>query len=333
VLIALAGSSANLLAAEFHPSTGWTTTTLNDASLDRPAVTLTSGSAGLAVIRSTSNGGELRAATWTPGAWTVPAAIPGDTSRASPALTAYQGIAELVFHGNDFKDYFAEHVATWSPTAEPVGSASNQSFGPSPATIAALSADTIVAFAGQNGDLYDQTRTAGAWAAAHAHGLTGGGTVSLSPAITTLTVGGDLMIAYVRSSDSHILSTVRSAGIWSTPAPVDANAFTGDPVSLATLSNGQVLLAYRGQDFNVYWLLYSESAGSWSTPSPLATPNFSTPSVPAIAAGIRGADAELVFIDASTSVLKHARLSGTTWSTPVTVGGSGLAGVGAASAP
>jgi hypothetical protein len=332
VLIALAGSSTNVLAAEFHPSTGWTTTTLSDATLDRPAVTLTSASSGLAVIRSTSNAGELRATIWTPGTWSAPAAIAaGVTSRASPALTASQSSAQLVFHGDDFKHYFAEHQTAWAPTAETIGITGNQSFGPSPGTVAALGADTIFAFAGQDGDLYDQTRTGGSWGAASGHGLVAA--LNQTPTITKLTAGGELMIAYVRSSDSRILTTVRSAGTWSTPAPVDPNAFTGDPVSLAALSNGQVLLVYRGIDSNIYWSLYSGSPGTWSVPVALASPNFSTPSVPAVVPGIRGADAELVFIDGATNVLKHTRLSGTTWSAPLTVGGSSLTGVGAASAP
>ncbi len=40
-----------------------------------------------------------------------------------------------------------------------------------------------------------------------------------------------------------------------------------------------------------------------------------------------GADAEMVFADISTGMVDHVRLTGTTWSTPVVVGGPGLTGV------
>ena len=40
--------------------------------------------------------------------------------------------------------------------------------------------------------------------------------------------------------------------------------------------------------------------------------------------GVGGADAEIAFVDAAAGTAMHARLVGTTWSVPTTVGGSGL---------
>lgn len=69
---------------------------------------------------------------------------------------------------------------------------------------------------------------------------------------------------------------------------------------------------------------------SWSTPAALASPGWATPSTPALAPGVGGAQAEMVFIDASNGAAEHARY-GATWSAPSAAGGTGLAAVGAAS--
>src|SRR5262249_15218319 len=157
------------------------------------------------------------------------------------------------FHGDDFKHYFASYAASWSPTAEPIGGAGpSQSFGPSPAAIVALGADDVVAFAGNDGNIYDHTRHAGSWSSAHSHML--GNVTSLTPALAALDgAAADLMLAFVRGSDARILSTVRTSSTtstWSAPAVVDNLAFTNDPPSLIGLPGGDALLVYRGQDTN-----------------------------------------------------------------------------------
>lgn len=334
VVLALAGGGGSMLAAEFHPGSGWTTTTLADATSDAPAVALKGPTSGLGVIRSTSSGGELRFVSWTPGAWTAFAAVAaGVTTRAAPSLSGSGTVANLVFHGDDFKHYYGSHLSSWAPVAEPVGGTVNQSFGPSPAGIAAIGTDAVVAYAGNNHDLYDQTRTGGAWQAAVGHNL--GDAVTLTPAIAALTAGPDLMIAFVRTTDARIVYTTRSGATWSAPAPIDTNALSNDPVSLAALPGGEAVLVYRGQNGKTYWSRY-DPAGSpvWSTPTGLSATNFDTPSTPAVVAGVSGADAEVVFVNGTTTgALNHARLSGTTWSAPVVIGGSGLTRVAAASNP
>jgi hypothetical protein len=320
----LAGGGTHILAGEFHPSVGWTTTMLNDATNDGLAVALTSASSAIGVIRSTSNAGELRYASWTPGAWTQLSTISsGVTTRTTPAIAASGAVVDVAFHGDDFKHYFASHLTTWAPVAEQIGGSANQSYGPSAPSITAIGTDAIVAFAGNNQDLYDQTRTGGAWQGAHGHGL--GATVSLTPAIVALTSGPDLMIAYVRVSDARIVYTTRTGAAWSTPAPIDTNALTNDPVSLAALPGGEAVLAYRGQNGKVYWSRYKPtSVPIWTPPTGVTATNYSTPSTPAVAAGAGGADAEMVFVDGATGAANHARLTGTTWSAPVVIGGSGL---------
>src|SRR5262249_45430706 len=151
----------------------------------------------------TSNSGELRYSIADSNAWTPFVAVAaGVTTRARPSVAAL-GTAHVAFHGEDFKHYYAEHQATWMPMAEPIGGAPQQSFGPSPPTVTVLGGNVVVAFAGDNGDLYDQTRTAGAWQPASAHSL--GNVVSVTPALVALSQGPELMLLYVRKTDSKLL--------------------------------------------------------------------------------------------------------------------------------
>jgi hypothetical protein len=325
VLVMLAGGGATVLAGEYHPGAGWMTTTLTDATTDGPAIALTSSTSAIGIIRSTSNGGELRSTDWAPpGSWLSFTAVSATvTTRATPAIAASGTSAAAVFQGNDFKHYFALHGATWSPVAEPVGGTAAQSFGPSPAAITALGADVVIANAGNNGDLYDQTRTGGAWMTANGHGL--GSVVTLTPAIITPTAGPELMIAFVRKTDARIVYTTRTGGIWTAPAQIDVNALTNDPVSLVALPAGRAVAAYRGQDGKLYASRFDPAATPvWSPPAAVFTPNVATPSTPALAVGLAGADAEMVYIDGAGGAAKHTSLTGTTWSVPVTIGGAGL---------
>ena len=214
----------------------------------------------------------------------------------------------------------------------PIGGGAAQSFGSSPAAVAAIGSDTLVAFVGSDGDLYDQTRTGGAWGAASSHTL--GNTLALMPALIAPTSGPSLMIAYVRSTDAKILFTTRTGSSWTTPSLIDANSFTADPVALTALPNGEALLAFRGLDNAIYFSRYTPAGSPVSSPpAPFAVPNVTSPSRPALAAGVGGVDAEMAFINALDGKAYHARLTGTSWSVPVMVGGTQLTTVTIASAP
>ena len=107
-----------------------------------------------------------------------------------------------------------------------------------------MQGDVVVAYAGDDGNLYDQRRVNGAWEPASGHGVTG--TIDISPAIIGLDAGpGEAMIAYVREADAQVMFTVRTNGAWSAPAPVP-DALSNDPVALAERPGGGVVLAFRG---------------------------------------------------------------------------------------
>ena len=335
-MLLLAGGGPTILSGEFHPGTGWTTTVLNDATADGLAIANISGSSAVGVIRSKSGGGELRYASWSPGSWTAFKMIaPLETTSSTPSIVASGARADLTFRGDNTKHYYAAHTfGVWTPLAEPIQLMNApQIQGPTPSSVTAIGSDTIVAFAGDNGELYDQTRTGGVWQGAHGHSL--GNVVTVTPQVIALNGGfADLLIVFVNKSDSKLLFTTRSAGIWSASVQVDQNTFSADPVGLVALPGGKAALAFRGLDGKIYASRYDPNgAPVWSLPGPIANPNYATPSSPAITGGVGGVDAELVFVNSADGGAYHTSLTNTTWSAPTLVGGSGLTHIGVSSAP
>jgi hypothetical protein len=335
-VLLLAGGGQTILGGEFHPGTGWTTTVLNDATSDGPSIAEMSGSAAVGVIRSKSGNGELRYTSWTPGSWTAFKMIaPLETTSSTPSIFPSGARADLAFRGDNTKHYYAAYTSgAWAPLAEPIQLMNApQIQGPSPSSVTAIGSDTIVAFAGDDGELYDQTRTGGVWQGAHGHAL--GNVVIVTPQIAALNGGfADLLVVFVNKSDSKLLFTKRAAGSWSVPMPIDQNTFSTDPVGLAALPGGKAALAFRGLDGKVYASRYDPNgAPVWSVPGPIANPNYATPSSPAIAGGVGGMDAELVFVNSADGAAYHTRLASMTWSPPILVGGVGATHVGVTSSP
>jgi hypothetical protein len=322
-----------VLAGEFHPGGSWSATSLSSTTDKAPGIAITGASTAVGVIRNTTFGNEVAYTTWAPGSFQAFTSIANlVTTQAAPSIVASGTRADVTFLGDNNKHYYAAHVATWSPTAEAVGGVAAQSFGPSAAGITAIGSDTIVAYAGNNGDLFDQTRTGGVWLAATAHNL--GNVVTLTPAIIAPTTGPALMVVFVRSSDSKIVFTTRTGNVWTAPTPVDVNSFTADPVALAALPGGEAILAFRGLNQGIYFTRYNPvGAPLWSPPQPVAVPNVTSPSRPALAPGVGGVDAELAFVNGVDGMAYHARLTGMTWSAPVAVGGTLLTTIAIASAP
>jgi hypothetical protein len=328
-VLILAGGAGGILAGEFHGST-WSTSMLTDTTLDVPAIAFNGPSSAIGVVRSTSNMGELHYTTWAPGAFSALTPIAaGVTTRAAPSLVGSSARTDLAFQGDDFNHYFSSYTTSWVVDAEPVSVTGSRSFGPSAPAITAMGMTDVVAFAGNDGNLYDQSRVAGAWMIAN--GRTPSVMVTLSPAIVALESGPELMIAFVQSTDSKIMFTTRTAGTWSAPAQLDANGFTLQSVALTALAGGGAVITYRGLDGNIYWSRYATATG-WTPASALVNPNFATSITPAVTAGA-GADAELAFINTVNGSAYHARLTGGTWSTPTLIGGAGLTAVAIARSP
>jgi hypothetical protein len=324
----LAGGANDVLGGEFHAGNPWMTASIVGMTADPPAVALLSPSSGIGAIRST-NANQLHFATWNAGFWVPFAPIaPVITTRGRPAIVALNGAAHVIFQGENYKHYHGIYQAgVWSPMAAEVGPAGAQSFGPNPAAAVALPAtgEVLIAFPGNDTSVYAQSYIGGAWQAASGFNQSG---VMLTPAITELGAGGDVLIAFI--SGSQIRWVARTAGAWGA-SDIVPMALSNTQPALAPIAGGAVL-AFRGTNGKVYTSLFSVAGPTWSMPVALDNGNAETLKPPALAAGLAGADAELIYVDSATGKAFHARLSNMTWSAPEVVG-DGASGAAIASAP
>ncbi len=331
-LVVVANSTSTVLAGHFEPMVGWSTQSLNSApaSGSAPAAAIADVHDAIVMFRGATNG-DLVYSLFDGVQFSAPANVAaGVTTRDTPSLIANSTVGRsVVFHGDDFKHYYGAYTSSWNPAAEAVGGVASQSFGPSPGSLTFLGSDVVFVFAGNNHDLYDQTRTSGGWQSAQGHGL--GDALLLRPSIVALDQGPELMVAFVGSADQRIRFTTRSSGIWSAPVVVDQNALTNDAISLAPMSAGRAVLAFRGQNAAILYSVYNPGANPpWTTPAVVVS-NSTTPSTPAVARGIGAADAEIAFVS-SSGVVAHSRLmGGNAWSAPALIGGTNITSVALAS--
>jgi hypothetical protein len=303
-----------------------------DYSNDALGLAFTGNGAAILVARSqitTEAGtvGELRYArwsgSWTPGFGTAlmpvqpspPLHIVGGPSVAGSSIRAH-----AAFQGTDMKLYYAEYFnSTWAPTSEPITAGNAQSSGPVPPAIATFDDTPVVAFVGNDGNLYDQTRSCGTWQAANGHGVSGA--ASITPAIVALTQGAELLVVYAAGATKGLMYTLRTAGTWSAPAAI-AGTSSNDQVALAPLAAGGAVLSYKGTDSHLYTTVLSAGAPfTWSAPAKGAMgsdPVLVSP--PVVATGAQGAQAELLYLDSQIFILYSARMTNGAWGPPSMTG-------------
>jgi hypothetical protein len=342
------------LGGSFHPGSAWTTSSFAAGTNAGTSLTATSAGAGIGVYTA-ANGNEVGYTVWSGAAWSAPAPISSAAvAMGQPFIDAANGAtAHLAFQDSTYHFNYLHYAAgTWTTPAQPIGTSADPFYGPVQATIAARGTDATVAFidgeASDGSVAHAQNHvgqadlTAGAWQPLADVGGFANFHSGFSPVIIPLNAGPELMIVYVEcdnigcdngSTTTQIAFMTRSGGTWSSPAPI-TNCTTNDRPAVAPLPNGGAILAFRGTDTPttgyLYWSVYS--AGTWSAVAPFATPNEAIAGPPAVTHGVGGATAEIAFIDTSGKAY-HARLTGSTWSAPVLVGGASLNGVAIASMP
>jgi hypothetical protein len=331
-VLLLAGSSTSLLAGTFEAGSGWSTSALSDATTMQTALTVDSTGRGVGAYVSTT-GGYVSSTVWSNGAWAAPAAITTLAfARAQPSIDATGGAtSHLVYQGTDFKFYYLAYAGSWSASPIAVGTATDPFYGPVPASVAALGGNATAVFVdGESSPanlLGQSDLTGGAWQARFDF-TTAGGSFTVPPVVVPLRSGPELLTVFVLAN-GQLASASRTGGAWSTPASIP-NGLTNDPPALAPLPGGGAILAFRGQDTNLYWTVYA--VGTWSVIGAFATPNVSIAYAPAVTHGIAGDVAEIAFVETDGKAY-HSRLTGSTWSAPVLVGGTSLTGVAIAAAP
>ncbi|MEZ4439626.1 MAG: hypothetical protein R3B72_11090 [Polyangiaceae bacterium] len=328
-----AGGPASVVAIGVGPSSGllaawdgaaWTVAALGEGSAAGPAIAAVASGEAAALFPAPN--GTLRRLAYTSSGWGSVADLGASTGATTPPRAAAGG--HFTFLGENFLHYYAAYGAvTWSPAEEAVlPSMGAQSFGPSPAGIARDGSDVTIAFAGNDGALYTQTRSGGQWQGAT---MVAGSKVLLPPALIALS-GGDALLTWVNEdpmSTDHtkIMFSRRTGSAWSSPAIIDAGVFTQAPIAATALPADGAVVVYRGSDGKAYSVRYA--GGQWGLPFGVGTPSVDVIGSPAVAPGASGgstsADAEMCFVG-SGGDLHHTRLMGTAWSSPEAMGGSGL---------
>ena len=189
-------------------------------------------------------------------------------------------------------------------TDEAVASSGSPSFGPTAAAIVRTGADDLLAFTGDDGNVYTQLRSNGLWQTAASH-LTTGQTALYSPALVVLPGSTNWIVVFVDAAHAVEFAAHSAAG-WTQPVVVAGALSNGTP-ALAALPSGDAELVYEGQDGFGYAARWSASTGLWSASAPLSSPQVALASPPAIAPGIGSADAEIAYVS-TAGVVTHTRL-------------------------
>jgi hypothetical protein len=328
----MTGSSYDVATMKAGNAVPW-----GDSSSDSVGLAFTGTGACVAVARVTPTtadagaAGELRFAVWS-GGWSPGFGSPWMPLQSTPTLTINGGPsvagsslrAHAAYQGTDMKFYYAEYGnSAWSPANEPMtaGTAA-QSAGPAPPAIVTLHDTPIVAFVGNDGNVYDQTRASGTWGPANGHGVAGQ-CASITPSIVALTRGPELLLVYANVAGNTLSYTTRTGGVWSTPATI-AGTETTAAVSLAPIAAGGAVLSYMGTDMHLYTTVLSASASStWSSPVkgvPGDDPVLIN--APSVATGATGADAELYYLETSPAFYEvfWSRMTNGAWGAPTMVG-------------
>jgi hypothetical protein len=340
-VLVLAGGSQTAYVGELHPGGAWSTTALAGVTVDGVAVGALASGQAVGLLRFTKpNDPQDNALLYTvftpaskggPSFWSPFTAIgPSVTTRGAPSLDGTGNIAQVVFHGMDYKHYYAAWSGSWAPPAEAVGTGGGQSYGPSPASIASRGGDATVLFhSGASNPVNATTsrdRSAGAWQGTQQ--LATGANFNLGPVVCAPASGPELVAVWVRA-DNQIMAATRAAGVWS-PAAAIANAFTLDRPALTALTGSGAMLAFRGTDGKLYASLFSNA--SFQAPMAIANPNVALSGTPAVAHGAGGATAELAYVGTDGKGY-HARFVNNAWQGVVPVGGSSLVSIAITSMP
>jgi hypothetical protein len=338
-VLLLAGGASSLLEATFDEDAGWSTATVASGASSVPAVAMEAEMAGLGLYLGPSGSAPLFVK-WDGAGFTAPLGIGMQPSAKGSASMVRGADAYFAgYWGTENAHYLVRYTGAmggWSlpePVQPPGGF---HSLGNSEPSVAISGTDVILVHAGTDGKVYEQLRVAGEWQAATGHDV-GGVSTTVAPTIIGLSGGSDdLMVVYVKASNSQIGWLTRTAGApatWSAGAVI-ADALTQTQVAAAPLPNGGAVIAFRGLNSGVYTSVYSPGSNPpWSPAAVIASPNYTTPLKPAVAPGLGAAQAELAFVDAATGSVLHSRLVNAQWSAPQVVGGTALQFVGMASHP
>jgi len=317
----LAGSDSSLTGAIQDRNGAWVTSAIaGGAARSKPAL-VTFGAGFLGVTRGAND-----ALQWTSfggSSWTGATAFGNASVKGAPSLAVAGTAAHVVYSaGADANRDFAHGIhdgAGWNAATAPVGPP--PSFGTLSAGLAAAGNELVFAENGSDEGLYVRSFET-SWSASSP--ITGAGTVGSNvagtPELVALDGSFDLLLVYTDNDPLHRLAfatrTSAPPKSWKNGGNLPG-ASTREKFSLARVGQSTVLLTFRGEDNNGYYVrgTIGADAVSWSSAEPVGGgAALAVDSTPAVARGVCGDDAVVAF--ASGGAVHVTRLRGATW-TPV----------------
>jgi hypothetical protein len=298
----VSGASTIAFAASLLQGGSWTVASLPSNVASPPAIAAYDG--GFIVVFVDAAGDlEFSTSTWS---WSSPGVVAGRKAINAPSLAVVGASLHLVYQGSDSRYLHGTYTAAgWDGADDPIGGAAKQGFGPDAPVAQNVAGTLLIAYGGQNGSLYDESWTQGAWAPDTQH--TSAQIGSLSPAVAALDGGASDTLVVYASAGGTLYFTSRSGGVWSAPEVLDTNAFTSASPSLAALASGRAMLAYLGTDGHAYSSVYDASVSPpWTSPAPMDANGPTLLSPPSIAPGVCGDDAVAVLAGpAGVATVRH----------------------------
>jgi cysteine-rich repeat protein len=309
-----AGESPGIF-SRWTPGGGWSQSQIG-AGLAEGALAATASGA-LAVLRRESpfppDKNTMIFGAWSPGtpdSWSNfgPVGVFG-VGVDGPGLATLSATAEMCFLGTDSRHYSAHRAGeAWGAfVGIPSVDLQVQASGGSAAALASGVSETYAVYVREDGRLMVSVKpTPGAVWEASTEAPATGLVTWLTPA-ASVEAKGDLVIVYVRAADAtiRVMKKFSLDNAWSDEVTV-ANALTTSEVALLHADSGGYYLAWKGFDNQGVYAAYAPSFDAWQEPFAVEVPQTLT-QPPALARGLWGAEAELLFVTGGT--LRHARLN------------------------
>lgn len=261
--------------------------------------------------------------------WSTPSTIGTAGVKGAPALAVEGTRAHLVYAaGASTKKDFTHGIhdgASWNAATDAVGPP--PSFGTVSAGLSAAGTEVVFVENGSDQKLYARTFTTG-WSPSSlvAGAATLGSSSPATPEIVPVEGTFDMLLLYVEKTSHRLSFATRRATskAWENGGNVDAFATTDEKLSLSRAGQFTVLVAFRGQDGNGYYVqgTIGVAAVTWTAAHPIGGGGaFAVDSTPAVARGVCGDDA--VVAHASGGVVSVTRLRGNSWTPAESIGLTG----------
>ncbi len=261
------------------------------------------------------------------GSWSAPVSIGSAYSATKPSVVPTKvdpAELSLFYFGTDGKFHTGKYTSGWDDAVAPAEASMNDSTsipGRSAPSGAITGTTLAFAFSGSDGSANFATSADGiAWSAVQHVGVRA---APFAPTlIGTKAAQRDLLAVY-SGADMALRSIAHDkiAGTLEPPLVVDSAAYAQDPVQLANMPDGRVMMLYRGTNSRPYFAVYDPVTNRWTTPAEvLPGHNPEIAWTPSVTTGRCGSDITAGYAELDGRV-RIVRYTNGTWEGPFEVSG------------